>query len=247
MKNIWEVCPRLTLITYRAHEGMELNAHNWDHAFRVSQHGLNIAEDDVVGRLAGGAGLGHGADRIIEFRNRVGPATSSVSKVPWEESLALINSWFDESGEFDHEERGEIIYAIRHHSGPNREDSTPVLDTLQAADRITCSDALELILTGRFMSTLPAYDPIHLMDDETRHPFKNPGSAYRNMALRPEWADPNNKLFGVRPPKAQALMKERVETLMAFDAAAKRNREQAGIWPYPTEFLDFVEAAKAAQ
>ncbi len=30
----------LTLITYRAYEGMELNPHNWDHTFRVAQHGI---------------------------------------------------------------------------------------------------------------------------------------------------------------------------------------------------------------
>lgn len=226
---------------------MELDAHNWDHTFRVAQHALNIAEDDDVGRLGGGAALGHGADRILEYRHNAGPATSSVSKVPWEESLALLNTWFDESGEFTSDERARMINAIRYHSGPNRENSDPVLDVLQAADRITCSDIAELILTGRFMSTLPAYDPIHLMDDPTAHPFKNPKSAYRNMFLRFEWADPNNRMFGVRPPKARALMKERIEALRAFDDVLKRNREQAGVWPYPKAFLDFIETAKSWQ
>ncbi|MEK9180179.1 MAG: hypothetical protein AAB897_02095 [Patescibacteria group bacterium] len=116
---------------------------------------------------------------------------------------------------------------------------------MQDADRITCSDIAELILNGRFMSTLPAYDPIHLMDDQTAHPFKDPRSAYRNMYLRFEWADPNNKNFGVRLPKAQALMKERADALRAFDSFMKQNREQAGIWPYPKAFLDFIETTKS--
>lgn len=224
---------------------MELNPHNWDHTFRVAQHALNIADDDTVGRLGGAAGLCHGADRILEYRHSAGPATSSVSKIPWEESLELLNAWFDESGEFGDEERARIIDAIRHHSGPNRENSDPVLVLLQDADRITCSDIAELILNGRFMSTLPAYDPVHLMDDPTAHPFKNPRSAYRNMYLRFEWADPKNINFGVRLPKAQALMKERADALRVFDGVMKRNREQAGIWPYPKAFLDFIETAKS--
>ncbi len=245
MKNIWEVCPKLTLVMYRVHDEMPLNPHNWDHIFRVAQHALNIAENDEVGRLGGAAGLCHGADRTIEYRKNVGPATSSVSHVPWEESLALLNAQYDESGEFNVGERAIMIDAIRYHSGPNRENSHPVLVDLQDADRLTCSDIMELILTGRFMSTLPAYDPIHLMDDATAHPFKNPKSAYRNMYLRFEWADPNNKMFGVRLPKAQALMRDRIEALRVFDAAVKRHREQAGVWPYPAEFLDFIKAAKS--
>jgi HD superfamily phosphohydrolase YqeK len=247
LKNIWEIYPKLTQIMYQVHEGMELNPHNWDHTFRVAQHALNIAESDEVGRLAGAAGLCHGADRILEYQNHTGPATSSVSKVPWEDSLMLLETWLGKSGEFNRNEQTRIIVAIRYHSGPNRENSDPVLDVLQAADRITCSDIGELILTGRFMANLPAYDPIHLMHDASAHPFKNPKSAYRNMLLRFEWADPNDKNFGVRPPKAQALMKERAADLLAFDLAMKRNREQAGMWPYPQEFLDFVAKAQAEQ
>ena len=92
MKKIWEVCPNLTRIACRVHVGMELKAHNWDHTFRVAQHALNIAEDNETGRLAGAAGLCHGVDRYLEFRQKVGPATTSVSKIPWEESMLKSRS-----------------------------------------------------------------------------------------------------------------------------------------------------------
>ncbi|MDO8582378.1 MAG: hypothetical protein Q7R63_00055 [bacterium] len=241
MLKIWEVFPKLFALVLADHRTFKMDGtgHPFDHTLSVGQIAANIAEDDLVARLGGAAGLCHNADRLLQRERNASKADSetlvTARDIPKAETVALIMKWLDGSGEFTVEEKERIVNAVLLHSGFNVEGCDPVLVALQDADRCVCSMTSVIMDAAQFWSALPTIDPEWLTGDPTAHSYKNPKSVLKNLECRYDWVDRTSKVC-VRLPKAWELMERYVAYIRQFAAEVESQRTEIGLWPdYPVK------------
>ena len=226
---IWDLFPKLTRTVLDTHElCMMYNGHPFDHTLNVAQTALFIADNELIGRLAGAAGLCHNADRILQKQLGIGR-----KDVPADKVTDLVLDWLEMSDEFTGQEEDRILAAVQLHSGPNLDDGDEVLVALQDADRIVCASASEFMAAGQFRPDIPVIDTTHIADEFGDPDFKSPKCVARDLLSRKDWIDPASKVC-VRLPKALELMKSRVAFTMAYLEMIKSQRAEVGLWPdYP--------------
>lgn len=224
MKQIWKVFPRLTEVVRQSHiDNKMARGHQFDHALQVAQCAYIIAENLDVGRLAGAAGLCHNADRILQEKLGVGR-----KDIPEEKVVALMQEWFDASGEFTPAETGMIVKPVLLHSGPNLNDGDDVLVALQDADRITCSMADALMGAGQYLHDIPLIDPRFIVDPADTD-FRHPQCVARDLIGRRDWIDPDQPRLCVRLPKAKELMARRVAYVNRYLEEIREQRAEIGL------------------
>lgn len=227
---IWEIYPALAAVVQRDHVafGMVGTGHDFDHALQAAQYAILIADDPVVSRLAGAAGLCHNADRMIQHR------LGGKKNIPEEQVIAMVRGWLEASKEgFSEDNSARIVNAVLHHHEVNKADDDEILVALKDADRITCSTADNVMTSAQFWSELPAIDPRWLSHDPDAHSFRNPKSVLKNLECRYDWIDPTSNVC-VRLTKAKAIMERRVAFIRRYIEEVEAQREEAGLWPdYP--------------
>jgi hypothetical protein len=233
------MCPTLFALVLEDHRVFKMDGtgHPFDHTLSVGQIAANIAEDDIVARLGGAAGLCHNADRLFQRQRNTSKADSAAHvearDIPKVDTEALVRKWLDGSGEFSSEEKERIVSAVLLHSGFNVADCDPVLVALQDADRCVCSMTSVILDTAQFWSALPTIDPQWLTTDPTAHSYKNPKSVLKNLECRYDWVDRTSKVC-VRLPKAWTLMERYVAYIREFVKEVESQRIEIGLWPdYP--------------
>lgn len=228
---VWKKYPNLTKAILKTHnsEGGNFFAHDFDHIIRVTSYAQEIAEDGEVGNLAGVAALCHNADRILQKRLGIGRNDS----VQNDEVIKLVNEWLAHEPEaFTAEEKYLIVDAILNHNQKNNENDSPVLMTIMDADRIVNTEIDAIIRHSQYYPNLQVIDPVHLLDTPEES-FRNPKSVLGNLMLgRRDWL--TSPLVGVRLPKAKKIMEQKLEALEQFATAVIKEREEAGLIPYPT-------------
>ncbi len=239
--NIWQMFPKLTERVWRDHteEGMLDGHHDPEHAVRVGQMALEIAEGPAVGRLAGAAGLVHNADRILQKKLGIGRRDAprvAVANLVMEQLRA-------ESGVFGPADVAAIVDAVLKHDGKNNNDGNPVLVALQDADRLVNSEPDLLLRAGQFYHDLPAVDPVHL-DRDPAATYRDPRSVLRDVAEVIDWLTPGTPVY-VRLPKARELARERRKFLRYFIGELVAIRGQTGFYPYPPELFALREKFRA--
>ncbi len=224
----WEQYPKLVQAIRAIHdsEGPMFSAHDFYHVIHVAAYCHMIAPDEETGRLAAVAALCHNADRIEQKRSGVG----AYGHVPDEKVRDMVYGWLDTEGDtFSKTDRDRIMDAILHHSGLVGDDADLVLITLIDADRIVNTELDCFIRQGAFSPDLPYADPVHHIS--------TPGESFRKpkthlgtfMVSREEWANPNDKRFCVRLPKALEIIRARLDDARKFAAMVYKQRELAGL------------------
>lgn len=227
MEKIWVMFPKLCRAVRDDHVkyGMENTGHNFDHVLRCGQYALLIAEDAETARLAGAAAICHNADRILQHALKVGR-----KDVPWERVEEMVRGWL-EAESFGESDVVTILDAIKKHSGKNSPDDSPALIGLMDADRLTCSDAGDVMESVRFFGDLPIFDRVHLLDDPVAT-FREPRSVFRILSERFPWGKEGGSV-GVRLPKAKELMRSRLAIFRLYIDAVVHQRREIGLVPYP--------------
>lgn len=229
MRKVWEILPRLCRAVRDDHAkyGMENTGHNFDHALRCGQYALLIDDNPETARLAGAAGICHNADRILQHILGVGR-----KDVPWKDVEEMVRGWFSVES-FGESDTLLILDAIKKHSGKNSPEDSPVLMVLMDADRLTCSDAGDIMESVRFFGDLPILDRVHFLDDPAAT-FREPRSVFRILSERFPWGEEGGPV-GVRLPKAKELMRSRLEVFRIYIDAVISHRKEIGLVPYPFE------------
>lgn len=235
MKKLWELVPLLCRAVKDSHDAVGLfgSGHDFAHALRVGQMAMRIAPDERTGALAGIAGLCHNADRILQQRLGLGRR-----KVEDGEIRDLLTEWMATSVSdlvymrLD-TELDVITEAVVRHSRSNSDDDHLVQVVLQDADRLVNLEPDLIMRCSQHYSEIPAVDPLYFLDDP-KATFREPRSVLRQLSDVLEWADPNNKQFGLRLPLAQKLGKKRAIFLRSYIEKVKQAYEHAGLLPCPS-------------
>ncbi len=207
--------------------------HDFDHAVRVADRAMAIAEDAHAGRLAAVAALCHNADRILQKVGNLGP----FGKVSDDEVAKLVRKWLNEepAGSFQAYEVEFIIDAVLHHSERNSDNDSPVLICLKDADRTVNIEADVIIRKGQYFGDkLPVVDPVHLISDP-KATFTRPGSLLRSLMFDIVDFQRTGGVASLRLPKARGIAASRFQFLEIFVATVLKQREEAGFIPYPEE------------
>lgn len=217
-----------------------------DHAVRVGQMALEIAEDEQTGILAGAGGLVHNADRLIQHKMKLGWHCDA----PKEEVERLViqslatdpyfdfgSSWTDDMAAYNI--KREIVNAVLKHDGKNSDDDSPVLVTLMDAERLINAESDLIIRSGQFYHDLPPIDPIHFASDPEAT-YRDPKSVLRDIMESIECLTPGTPFY-VRLPKARALAAERRVFFDLFLQNLVNCRMLTGFHPYPPELLALRE------
>ncbi|MFH1162133.1 MAG: HD domain-containing protein [Candidatus Jorgensenbacteria bacterium] len=232
-KIVWELFPKLTEKVWSDHAsaGMLGGSHDPDHAIRVAQMALVIADDPNIGRLAAAAGLCHNADRIIKKKTG-----TDIHKVPDEDVRELVEEELSSEG-LGSEESAIIIGAVLGHKGKNGAGDHPVLITLMDADRLVNAEPDLIMRSGQHYHELPPVDPIHLWEDPEAD-YWHPKTVLRDVMETIVWLTPgdDNPLY-VRLPKARVIAAERKKFFDNFAATLVQCREETGFHPYPADLL----------
>lgn len=227
MRNAWEIYPNLCRAVRETHRhvGTEGSDHNFDHDLRAAQYALLIAEDDESGKLGAAAALCHSADRIVQVLFDLGYNDNA----PKDQVLILLFNWLN-TGPFADQEKEEIVYAVLHHTGPNRTEDSMTLTILKDADRLTCTDAENVMSAVRYFRDLPLVDPVQLLSDSGAT-YRNPKSVLRSFLDKYDWI--GDGPFAVRLPKAKKLMADRLNFFGGFMETVIRQRTELSLTPYP--------------
>ncbi len=253
---IWEVFPRLTERIWQDHAeaGMLGGHHDPDHAVRVGQMAMEIAEDEHVGLLACAAGLCHNAGRILQKRLGIGRRD-----VPKDQIRKFVQAWLNEEYFFlvgeappgsAHEDmeiwskNNRVIDAVLKHDGENSDDDDPVLVTLMDADRLVNAEPDLIIRSAQLYHDLPAIDPINFGQDP-QATYRDPRSVLRDVMETIVWLTPGTDFY-VRLPKAREIAAERKAFFDDFAAQLLKCRAATGFYPYPPELIALREKFAAA-
>lgn len=244
-RKIWQIFPRLTERVWQDHAeaGMLGGHHDPDHALRVGQMAMDIAEDSITGFRAGAAGLLHNADRILQKQLGVGRRDVSTGKI-----LELVRSQMEiESDAFSSFDRCLIEDAVINHNGRNSNLDTEALVTLMDADRLVNAEPDLVIRSAQLYHDLPPIDPVRFEKDPTAN-YRDPKSVLRDIMETLEWLTPGTPFY-VRLPKARVLAAERRVFFDLFLQNLVNCRMLAGFHPYPPELVALREkfAAMAAE
>lgn len=235
MKHVWEICPHLTRAVKASHDALPwqmLHCHDFDHVLRVGDLAYRIAEDDTTARLSGAAGLCHNADRILQKQlglDRNGHVEDNLV-------VEMVSAWLatEPTGTYSEADRALIIDAVLHHGGPNKNDGSIVLATLQDADRVVNTDPDVLIRKGQYFGDdLRVIDPVHLCDDP-KASFRDPRSILWTLGDEERCFMAESGVAALRNPKAREMAAENFTFYRQFIAETLRRREQAGLIPYPS-------------
>lgn len=236
-QRVWDLYPALTAAVKKTHDAeMErlkcrsFHCHDFDHALRVGDRAMEIAEDKRVGQLAAVAGLCHNADRILQKSDGSGP----FGKVEDHRIVEMCSNWLNtESLEaFTAAERDTIFEAVLRHSRPNGADDHPVTIALMDADRTVNIELDVVIRSGQYFGDMyPVIDPVHFVYDPEAS-FKNPRCILRSEIEKFDWAEEGG-FVGLRLPKARKLAESRFTLLQEFLQNIIRQRMESGLHPYP--------------
>ena len=199
--------------------------HNFDHDLRAAQYALMIAEDEMSGKLGAAAALCHSADRILQVLLDL----DYNEEAPEDQVLTLLSNWLNAES-FSDKEKEEIIHAVLNHTGPNRPEDSMTLVILKDADRLTCTDAENLMSAVRYFHDLPLLDPVHLLDDP-KATYREPKSVFRSFVDKNDWI--GDGLFAVRLSKAKGLMADRLKFFTFFLETVIRQRAELDLASYP--------------
>ncbi len=236
-KRIWDVFPALTKAIKKSHDEQQAKSgfemfygHDFDHALRVADYAMKIAEDPRVGALAGASGLCHNADRILQIQAGVG-AYGEIDDILVTE---CVNTWLDAEpvGTFSVQERNTILQSVLNHSKPNEITDSAVLIALKDADRLTNVDSDILVREGQFHGdALKVVDPMKLLSDP-HATYRNSGSILRHIQEFLDW-EKEGGFVGIRLPKAREIAKTRFDFLRLYLKTVIDQRKEAGLIPYP--------------
>jgi len=232
VKKIWLEFPRLTARIYQDHAeaGMVGGHHDAEHAVRVAQMAVEIAENDKVALRAGAAGLCHNADRILQHTLKLG----SRRDAPREKVRELLKSELTIEA-FDRGEIRLIVDAVLKHDGKNDPADSPELVALMDADRLVNAEPDLIIRSAQLYHDLPPIDPVHFEHDPTAN-YRNPKSVLRDIMETLEWLTPGTPFY-VRLPKAREMAAEHRKFFDDFGAQLIACRRETGFHPYPEELL----------
>lgn len=224
---VYELLPLLAKQVKDAHEkyGLTASGHDFDHDLRVAAYALMVAPDERIGRLAAAAGFCHSADRIL--RKALEHSLEPEKEVDIER---LVRSWLEVT-DFTGEERDEVVSAVLHHEGANKENDTPVQVCLKDADRLANLDADVIIRSGQFQPHLLAVDPVNLERD-SKATYRDPRSVLWDVNNCVSWMKESGPYI-LRLPKARELGASRAAFLQVFIATIRAQRSEIGLVPYP--------------
>lgn len=240
MRKVWLTLSVLTNVVREAHEKEAARlkvamfyCHDFDHAVRVANYAMYVAEPEYGERtavLAGAAGLCHNADRILQRRLGLG----RDGEVPPNQIRKLVLRWLSTKwnhlggGLFEEEEKYIIVEAVLGHSAKNGPNDHPVQIALMDADRIVNTEADCIIRNGiYFGDDLPVVDPINFLSDPSAS-WRDPKSNLRALAERDDWLVEGGPV-GVRLKLARELMKPRLAFYHQFFKKIAEQRREAGL------------------
>lgn len=237
-KRVWDLFPRLSTAVWQTHEEYmtrlncrSFHCHDFDHALRVGQRALEIADDPRIGQLASIAGLCHNADRLLQKEDGCGP-TGIIDDV---RVIALTTGWIRKAGTeiiTTQSEEDQIIDAVLRHGQPNGPNDGPVLINLMDADR-TVNIELDVIARNAQYAgdSLPIIDPYNFIyaPDAT---FRSPGCTLRGDYEKFDWRVEGG-FVGIRLAKARKLAEPRFELLQKYFDDVIMQRMHSGLFPYP--------------
>lgn len=234
-EKIWDMFPRLVerVWTDHAEAGMLGGHHDPDHAIRVGQMAMDIAEESWTSILAGAAGLVHNADRIMQKRLGV-----DHRDVPKDKVAALVRTQLSQSISemlMSESHIKTVVDAVLKHNGRNSNDDSDVLVALMDADRLVNAEPDLIIRCGQHYYELPHVDPVHFDKDPTAN-YRDPKSVLRDIMETLEWLTPGTPFY-VRLPKAKEMAAERRKFFDDFLADLIGCRLKTGFHPYPPELV----------
>ncbi len=208
-----------------------LYCHDFDHVLRVALMAYLIAEDEESGRLAFAAGLCHNADRFLQKL----AGSGRNGKVDDFAVIVMVNEWLNAEplGTFSESDRELIVDAVLNHSNRNSPQDGLVLMTLQDADRIVNIELDVIIRKGQYFGDdLRVVDPVHLLDDPDAT-YQSPGSILWTIKDDIECFGAEEGVASLRLPKAREFAKPLFADARNYLNMVLRQRERAGLIPYP--------------
>jgi hypothetical protein len=207
-------------------KGANQNGHGFfDHDHPVAQTCVLIHEHEPSVRKAWLASLLHSLDRLMSEEEERETVERLLSLIP--------------ENELSSSDKDEIRVALQNHDGPNREEDSETQMILQDADRLANVNAIVIMRSGQFRSTIPTLELGHLgIGKNPESTFKNPRTAHDDLFNVLEW-DPEGPeaiaKFCLRLPRAIEIGRPHFEYIRNWFRKLQSDFRALGLDPWPIE------------